>query len=138
MKIAHENGIAVEGTIARNQLTNPNDAKYFVDKTGVDSLLINISKKHKDNEFYLDLVRLAEIVYLINNPLAMDCTNFLTSMIKRCIRIGISKVKVYTDSMCKRAIVTTEITRRTLKNIQNEDEEMIKDKSLKYLNVCTG
>lgn len=80
--------------------TNPEQAKDFVIKTGIDSLAVAIGTAHGlyDKEPKLDFERLEEIRNAVDIPLVLHGASGLsTSDIQRSISLGICKVNVATE-----------------------------------------
>jgi len=135
VQMAHAAGIAVEaelGTIGGAEdtvrsrkilLTDPAEAKRFVEETGIDSLAIAIGTSHGAYKFagkaQLDLQRLREIALTIGVPLVLhgassvpadlvarakkagmkldDAEGVPEEQIAQAVRNGISKVNIDTD-----------------------------------------
>jgi len=109
---AHKAGVSVEGelgciagteddiTIHESDLTTPEAATEFVDKTGVDALAVAIGNQHG---FYrkapnLDISRLKAIKKRIEVPLVLHGGSDLPLIqIKDAINNGIKKVNIGTD-----------------------------------------
>jgi len=102
-------GVDVEGQVGRipsaggkieeNFLTSPQEASYFVKKTGVSALAISVGNVHMaTNEKYpIDLELLEEIDKLTNVPLVMHGgTGFPDALIKEAVRRGVCKFNVGT------------------------------------------
>lgn len=80
--------------------TNPDSAKEFVEKTGVDSLAIAIGTAHGlyKGEPKLDFERLKEIRAKVDVPLVLHgASDVPDELVKEAIRLGICKVNVATD-----------------------------------------
>lgn len=110
--IAHACGVSVEGEIGvvgvgaheltaeeREQaLTKPEDAKRFVEETGVDFLAVGIGTAHGMYTFEpkLDLERLRKISEVVPIPLVLHGGSG-TPGLEKTPPLGISKVNVFTD-----------------------------------------
>lgn len=112
VKLAHAMGATVEGEIghvgdtvngdedARELYTTVDQARAYVENTGVDALAIAIGTahgayKHKPK---LDLQRLAQIRSAMDTPLVLHGGSGLTDEdFSNVIAGGISKVNIYTD-----------------------------------------
>lgn len=82
-----------------NPYTDPQEAKEFVEKTGIDSLAIAIGTAHGvyDGEPVLDLDRLSEIKAVVSIPLVLHGTTGVPDeTVKECIKRGICKVNYAT------------------------------------------
>ena len=85
---------------AENAYTDPDEAREFVEKTGVGSLAIAIGTAHGvyKGEPKLDIARLVEIKKRVNVPLVLHGASGLSKEVLRtCIREGISKVNFATE-----------------------------------------
>ena len=80
--------------------TDPEEAKQFVEKTGVDSLAVAIGTAHGvyKGTPKLDVERLSEIRKVVSIPLVLHGTSGVPDeAVKECIRRGICKVNYATD-----------------------------------------
>lgn len=80
--------------------TNPDQAKDFVDKTGIDSLAVAIGTAHGlyKGEAKLDFERLKEIRAVVEVPLVLHgASDVPDQLVKKAISLGICKVNVATD-----------------------------------------
>lgn len=83
-----------------NPYTDPEEAKLFVEKTGIDSLAVAIGTAHGVYKGVpkIDLDRLAEINNLVSVPLVLHGTSGVPDNdVKECIKRGICKVNYATD-----------------------------------------
>ncbi|TKJ46782.1 hypothetical protein CEE34_07050 [Candidatus Aerophobetes bacterium Ae_b3a] len=109
VKEAAKIGIDVEGQVGRipstgeriekNFLTSPEEAAYFVEKTGVSALAISVGNIHMatDEESSIDLGLLEEINRLTSVPLVMHGgTGFPDTLVKEVINRGVCKFNVGT------------------------------------------
>lgn len=80
--------------------TNPEQAKDFVDRTGIDSLAISIGTSHGlyKGEAKLDFDRLVEIKKSVDVPLVLHgASDIPDELVKKAISLGICKVNIATD-----------------------------------------
>lgn len=111
---AHLNGVTVEAELGRlggqeddlivdtkdTLYTNPNAAKEFVERTGIDSLAVAIGTAHGlyKGEPHLDFERLAEIRKRVDVPLVLHgASDVPFEKVVKCIELGICKVNIATD-----------------------------------------
>lgn len=83
-----------------SKYTNPEQAKEFVEKTGIDSLAIAIGTAHGlyQGAAKLDFDRLKEIRDIIDIPLVLHgASDVPDELVKKAISLGICKVNVATD-----------------------------------------
>ena len=112
VKIAHSFGATVEGEIGhvgqadagdehlKDMYTTPEEAKSYVDATGVDALAVAIGTAHGvyKTKPQLNLERLCEIRDIIDTPLVLHGGSGLTDDdFKNTIKNGIAKVNIFTD-----------------------------------------
>ena len=112
--IAHQYGATIEGElghVGNNEgsdvqadpsafYTDPEQAKDFVERTGVDALAIAVGTAHGAYKFppKLDFARIEEIASIIDIPLVLHGGSGLTDEdFRHAIRSGISKVNIFTD-----------------------------------------
>lgn len=157
VNMAHAVDVSVEGEIGlvggnecdqyahakeldSSKLTDPEEAKLFVDKTKVDSLAVAIGSAHGiyTGVPRIDLKRLKEIRKKVDIPLVLHGGSGISDeVIKECIKNGISKVNIATElkiayhkGICN--IITefpNEFEPRTIfKRAMNEGEELIEHK----------
>ena len=80
--------------------TNPEQAKDFVEKTGIDSLAVAIGTAHGlyKGKAKLDFDRLKEIKAKVDIPLVLHgASDVPDELVKKAISLGICKVNVATD-----------------------------------------
>ena len=85
---------------AENAYTNPDEAKEFVEKTGISSLAIAIGTAHGVYKGVpkLDIDRLIEIRKRVDIPLVLHGASGLSKeTLRTCIKEGISKVNFATE-----------------------------------------
>lgn len=116
-EIAHSYGASIEGEIghvggaegtataegqdeAAKYYTTPEEAKDFVERTGVDALAIAVGTAHGAYKLppKLDFERIEKIATTVSTPLVLHGGSGLSDAdFKRSIEAGISKVNVFTD-----------------------------------------
>lgn len=80
--------------------TDPEEAKYFVEQTGVESLAIAIGTAHGQykGEPKLDFDRLAEIKKLVNIPIVLHGSSGVPDeSISKAIELGVCKINIDTN-----------------------------------------
>ncbi len=114
VEYAHRLGATVEAELGRlggqeddlvvdekdTMYTNPESAREFVERTGIDSLAVAIGTAHGlyKGEPKLDFDRLKEIRALVNVPLVLHgASDVPDDLVKKAIELGICKVNVATD-----------------------------------------
>ena len=112
VKIAHSFGASVEGEIGHvgeaatndgavtDMYTTPEEAKVFVEATGVDALAVAIGTAHGayKTKPQLDIERLKEIRATIDTPLVLHGGSGLSDDdFRNTVREGIAKVNIFTD-----------------------------------------
>lgn len=81
-------------------LTNPDDVKYFVEQTNVDSLAIAIGTAHGQYKFEpkLDFERLAKMRDLVDIPIVLHGSSGVPDKdIQKAISLGVRKVNIDTN-----------------------------------------
>jgi len=108
---AHELSIAVEGEVSAPpgvdgelssipddmNFTDPESARIFVDRTGVDALAVNVGQAHLHgrSEVHLNLPRLMELRDVVPVPLVLHgASSICRADLQEAIRIGVSKINV--------------------------------------------
>jgi len=114
VKICHAMNITVEGELGHvgdnegsGKLENPSDyftdpemAKDFVQRTGVDALAVAVGNSHGDYKFppKLDFDRIAAIREATNLPLVLHGGSGLTDEdFRKAVELGVCKVNIFTD-----------------------------------------
>jgi fructose-bisphosphate aldolase class II len=116
VEYAHKKGVSVEGEIGHitggsekhekkieispDTLTDPDEAKDFVDATGIDVLAVAIGNIHGmySNPPTLDFERLEKIVKRLNCYFSLHGGSGIPkNQIQRAIKMGITKVNVNTE-----------------------------------------
>ncbi len=117
---AHKKSVFVEGEMAallgvagervetpdESNLTDPDLAVSFIEKTGIDALAINIGQAHVQGktDVHLDLERLKEIKRKINIPLVLHGGSYIDpDEMNSAIKLGVRKINV--GSIMKRAYI---------------------------------
>jgi len=83
-----------------SKYTNPEQARDFVERTGIDSLAVAIGTAHGlyQGEAKLDFDRLKEIRDMVDVPLVLHgASDVPDELVKKAISLGICKVNVATD-----------------------------------------
>lgn len=83
--------------------TEPEQAKDFVERTGVDALAVAIGTAHGayKEKPKLDIERLKEIANTVSVPLVLHGGSGLSDKdFRNCVENGISKVNIFTDINC--------------------------------------
>jgi ketose-bisphosphate aldolase len=117
VNMAHRDGIAVEGEIGivgqfsglsrgevtvedlRELFTKPEDAKRFVEETGVDALAVAVGTVHRMpiQEVKIDLERLQEIHEAVSIPLVFHgCTGLKDEEYRKAYERGVKKFNIGT------------------------------------------
>ena len=110
-EIAHERGATIEGELGHvgNNgdgtdptlfYTQPEMAKDFVERTGIDALAIAVGNAHGAYKLppKLDFERIRTIAKTVSVPLVLHGGSGLTDVdFRRAIQDGISKVNIFTD-----------------------------------------
>ena len=114
VKICHAMNITVEGELGHvgdnegsGKLENPSDyftdpemARDFVQRTGVDALAVAVGNSHGDYKFppKLDFDRIAAIREATNLPLVLHGGSGLTDEdFRKAVELGVCKVNIFTD-----------------------------------------
>ena len=112
VKIAHSFGASVEGEIGhvgqassgdedlQDMYTTPEEAKAYIEATGVDALAIAIGSAHGvyKKKPMLNIERLQEIRSAVDTPLVLHGGSGLSDDdFRNTIREGIAKVNIFTD-----------------------------------------
>ncbi|EGO88898.1 tagatose bisphosphate family class II aldolase [Clostridium botulinum C] len=114
VKYAHKFDVSVEAELGKlvgeeddlivkdgkSQLTDPNMAKDFAEKTGIDTLAVAIGTAHGvyKSEPKLDYGRLKAIREVVDIPLVLHGASGVPSeSVKKCIELGICKVNIATE-----------------------------------------
>lgn len=118
VQLAREFGATVEAELGRvggqeddlvvddadSYYTDPQAAREFVERTGIDSLAVAIGTAHGlyRSEPKLDFERLAEIRKVVDVPLVLHGASGVSDDdVRRCIQLGICKVNIATELKMK-------------------------------------
>ena len=130
--LARPRGVSVEaelGKIVRTGVaeadlfTDPQEARQFVEETGVDALAIAVGTVHGlyKGEPTLDLARLSQIAEQISVPLVLHGVSGLPDhLIKSAIQLGVAKLNVNTEI----SIQGVKAIRSYLANRSNENTRL--------------
>ena len=80
--------------------TDPDAAKEFVEKTGIDSLAVAIGTAHGlySKEPNIDFERLAAIQKRVSVPLVLHGASGISEQdVRKCIKLGCAKVNIATE-----------------------------------------
>ncbi len=157
VRIAHAMGASVEGEIGHvgqaasednavtDSYTTPQEAKAFIEKTGVDALAIAIGTAHGayKSKPCLDLGRLREIRATVDTPLVLHGGSGLSDDdFKNTVRDGIAKVNIFTD-LClagERAMQQSLADGKSYLDIRNAKVEAMKQAVMNKMRLfgCVG
>lgn len=94
-------GTETISTVEREEaMTDPEEAREFVERTGIDALAVSIGNAHGwyKGEPDLDFQRLEEIRKLVDIPLVLHgASGIPDEMIRTAIEIGIDKINIDTE-----------------------------------------
>ncbi|AEB76718.1 tagatose bisphosphate family class II aldolase [Clostridium botulinum] len=96
--VGQEDDLIVED--GKSQLTDPNMAKDFAERTGIDTLAVAIGTAHGvyKSEPKLDYERLKAIREVVDIPLVLHgASGVPAESVKKCIELGICKVNIATE-----------------------------------------
>jgi fructose-bisphosphate aldolase class II len=114
VKIAHPKGVSVESELGQIMVgegyykqdnveelfTDPDMAREFVERTGIDALAISIGNVHGayQGEPYIDFNRLEKINQQVSIPLVLHGSSGIGEKnIKKAIDMGIRKINLYSE-----------------------------------------
>lgn len=114
MAVARPIGVSVEAELGKiggtedditvdekdTMMTDPDEAKYFVDQTGVDALAVAIGTAHGryKGEPKLDFERLTQICSLVKIPIVLHGSSGVPGeAIREAVRRGVCKVNIDTN-----------------------------------------
>lgn len=117
VRVAHAAGVDVEGELGliggaegdayahvdglrADDLTDPSQARDFVERTGIDSLAVAIGTAHGfyRGEPHIDLERLAEIRAVVDVPLVLHGgSGNPLEKVQACIRSGVCKINIASE-----------------------------------------
>lgn len=153
-KIADSFGVTLEaelGHVGANMgnddsiYTEPEQAKDFAEKTGVDALAVAIGTAHGAYKSTpkLDLDRLSQIAECVEIPLVLHGGSGLSDDdFKNCIARGISKVNIFTDINCAAAKAAVQAYKDGLgmTDLMSYIQQAVKDETIKKMKIfgCCG
>lgn len=145
---AHERGVSVEAELGSiggaegsyttvEDMTDPSQAKYFVQQTGIDCLAVSYGSSHgdyPDGEYpELDFERLKEIKKETNLPLVLHGGSGVgEENVKKSVEYGICKINVGNDFMKANTAALKEASKRNLtyldmiKYAEEKSQEVVK------------
>lgn len=149
VKIADMFGASVEGELGHvgandesagddSIYTEPEQARDFAQRTGVDALAVAIGTAHGayKEKPRLDIGRLAEISRTVPVPLVLHGGSGLSDEdFKNCVANGISKINIFTDINCAAAKAAHDFYKEGcgLTDIQNQITEAVKQETMKKM-----
>lgn len=151
VKIADMFGASVEGELGHvgandesagddSIYTEPEQARDFAQRTGVDALAVAIGTAHGayKEKPRLDIGRLAEISRAVSVPLVLHGGSGLSDEdFKNCVANGISKINIFTDINCAAAKAAHDFYKEGcgLTDIQNQIKEAVKQETMKKMRI---
>lgn len=151
VKIADMFGASVEGELGHvgandesagddSIYTEPEQARDFAQRTGVDALAVAIGTAHGayKQKPRLDIGRLAEISRTVPVPLVLHGGSGLSDEeFKNCVANGISKINIFTDINCAAAKAAHDFYKEGcgLTDIQNQITEAVKQETMKKMRI---
>jgi ketose-bisphosphate aldolase len=107
-ELGHVGGSDVENTsYAESVLTEPNEARWFVEETGVDALAVSVGTAHGIYRQLpqLNIERLSQIRAVTDVPLVLHGgSGTPDDQIQESVRHGVTKLNIYADNriaMCR-------------------------------------
>lgn len=154
VKIAHSVGVSVEAELGHvgqgmdyaadrdAALTDPSQARQFIEETGIDCLAVAIGTAHGayTGEPYLDYERLKEIKKAVgkNYPLVLHGGSGTgEEALAKVAGMGINKINICTDLFvaASEAIVKAKLTGNSCKRVYNIAKQGEKDLIVKYIEL---
>ena len=151
VKIADMFGASVEGELGHvgandesagddSIYTEPEQARDFAQRTGVDALAVAIGTAHGayKEKPRLDIGRLAEISRTVPVPLVLHGGSGLSDEdFKNCVANGISKINIFTDINCAAAKAAHDFYKEGcgLTDIQNQITDAVKQETMKKMRI---
>ena len=151
VRTAHMLGATVEaelGHVGANEensgddsiYTEPEQARDFVERTGVDALAVAIGTAHGayKSKPKLDIGRLGEIARTVPVPLVLHGGSGLTDEdFRSCVAGGICKINIFTDINCAAAGAAHDHFREGcgFTDVQNQITEAVKQETMKKMRV---
>lgn len=113
-ELAHKKGLSIEGELGRimgaedlivvskreASMTDPHEAKKFVDESGIDTLAVSIGNAHGwyKEAPQLDFEKLKEIAGVVDVPLVLHGASGIgEDDIRQSVEIGITKINIDTE-----------------------------------------
>ena len=120
--------------------TEPEQAKDFVEKTGVDALAVAIGTAHGayKSKPKLDINRLKIISETVDVPLVLHGGSGLTDDdFKNCVHNGISKINIFTDinCACAKSVVDNYQDGLGMTDVMLEMIDAVKRETIKKMNI---
>jgi len=131
VKFAHRKGVAVEGAInviEKGELTDPEIAQDFVQRTKVDALAVSFGTRHGIycDKPVLEWDRLKKIYERTKIPLVMHGSSGLSeNEYKLAIKNGIRKINYYT-------YMSLEVSREVKKKLNTTQDEILYHDMIKW------
>ena len=151
VEIAHLFGATVEGELGHvgaNETgsgdegiyTQPEQARDFVERTGVDALAVAIGTAHGayKEKPKLDIGRLSQIAHTVSTPLVLHGGSGLSDEdFKNCVANGICKVNIFTDINCAAARAAHDGYREGcgLTDLQDGITQAVKEETMRKMRV---
>lgn len=155
VRMAHAVGVSVEselghvgsgcdytdGDSVKNMMTQPEQAKDFIERTGVDCLAVAIGTAHGAyaGTPHLDFDRLQEIKAIVKIPLVLHGGSGTgDENIARACRLGINKVNVCTEllSCMHQRILSTDLHGDKVFDIWATASDGIRDRVRELIHIC--
>lgn len=120
--------------------TEPEQAKDFAERTGVDALAVAIGTAHGAYQETpkLDIGRLGQIAGTVKTPLVLHGGSGLSDQdFKNCIANGISKINIFTDINCAAARAARDHYTEGcgLTDLQNPITEAVRQETMKKMKI---
>ena len=120
--------------------TQPEQARDFVERTGVDALAVAIGTAHGayKEKPKLDIGRLSQIAHTVSTPLVLHGGSGLSDEdFKNCVANGICKVNIFTDINCAAARAAHDGYREGcgLTDLQDGITQAVKEETMKKMRV---
>ena len=151
VEIAHLFGATVEGELGHvgaNETgsgdegiyTQPEQARDFVERTGVDALAVAIGTAHGayKEKPKLDIGRLSQIAHTVSTPLVLHGGSGLSDEdFRNCVANGICKVNIFTDINCAAARAAHDGYQEGcgLTDLQDGITQAVKEETMKKMRV---
>lgn len=153
VELAHSFGIAVEAELGHiggkegegtSRFTVVEEAMFFAEKTGIDSLAVAVGTSHGiyKGKPEIDFQRIEEISNEVPIPLVLHGASGLSDdILKECIKCGISKINFATELRCKYRQAVFEAINRNRELVDpriygKEAVQAVKAAAEHYITVC--